>query len=135
MVKLPDVQAANARFVKRKSLVVLSAGGTSGIGETTLRQLCTVAGQEASQGAGLHIYLIARNKQTAEKLLADYKGLSPKADFTFIYAKDLSLLKDVDNASKEVTDLLRERDGPAARIDLLIMSQAIFDPWLGRKGE
>lgn len=135
MVKLSTVQAANASYIRRESLVVVSAGGTSGIGEQTLRELCTVAGKSEHKGAGLRLYLIARNQETAERLTAELRSLSPAAEFVIVHAADLALLKDVDEACREITEAERARAGAAARIDLLLMTQAIFDPWLGRKGK
>lgn len=135
MVKLNVVQAAVAEYVSKPSLVVVSAGGSSGIGETTLRQLCIAAGKDGGKGKGLFIYILGRNETTISKLISEFKSLAPNAQFTHILAKDLSLLKDVDKACSEVIKLERARVGEAARVDLLVMSQAMFDPWLGRKGD
>lgn len=125
MVKLDVVRSANVELVRSRPLVVVSAGGTSGIGECTLRELAKTAGHAGSKG--LRVYLVGRSADTAGKLSAEFSKLCPGGEFTFVLGKDLALLKDVDNACNEIIDLERKREGDEAKIDVLLMSQGKVD--------
>ena len=126
MVKLDIVRKSNAGFVQSHPLVAVFVGGTSGIGEFTLRALAKTHGR---QGKGLRAYIVGRNVAAAEKIIADCTGLCPSGQFRFVKAADLSLLKDVDRVCAEVAEL-EEKESAAssgkARIDILVMSQHYF---------
>ena len=127
---MADLRSANVALTKHP-LVAVFIGGTSGIGEYTLRSL---ASNHGSTGAGLRVYIVGRNTVAAEKIIADCRRLAPSGEFYFLQAADLSLIKDVDECCRELVDLERQKAGSAAaRIDLLVMSQGIL-LFGGRKG-
>lgn len=132
MVKLNAVQAANAALVQSRPLVVVSAGGTSGIGESTLRQLAKTAGEHG--GKGLRIYIIGRREEAVKALIADLSKSYSAGEYIYIHGKDLSLLKGIDDVAQQITELEKKKAGEEARIDLLFTSQAIFTPFTPRKG-
>lgn len=132
MVQLGVARAANLALVKTQPLVAVFIGGTTGIGEYSLRAL---ASTHADQGNGLRIYIIGRRKVAADKIISDCQVLSPQGQFTFVSADDLSLLKNVDRVCAEITyqEQKQAADGGGPRIDMLVMSQGVlhFGP---RKG-
>lgn len=131
MVRLSDVKAANADFVASLSepLVGVFVGGTSGICEYALRSLVSNAasvGKSKSRNIDLRIYIVGRNAKAADVTIADCRKLCPQANFTFVRAKDLALLKDVDRVCEEIIKLETAANGPHSkpRVDVLVMSQA-----------
>ena len=126
MVRLDIVRKSNAGLIESHPLVAVFVGGTSGIGEFTLRALAKTHGR---QGKGLRAYIVGRNAAAAEEIIANCTGLCPSGQFRFVKAGDLSLLKDVDRVCAEVTEL-EEKESAAsskkARIDILVMSQHYF---------
>ena len=65
----------------------------------------------------------------ANSIFVDCRKLCPKAQFLFVQAEDLSLLRDVDRCCKEIGRLEGQEtasEGGPARIDLLVMSQALL---------
>ena len=133
MVQLDVVRSSNSTLVKSQPLVAVFVGGTSGIGEATIRVLATT---HTDQGKGLRLYIVGRNAAAAEKTISECVRVCPKGQFRFVKAGDLALLKDVDRVCAEITRLEEEENadgGGTARVDLLVMSQAYltFDP---RKG-
>ena len=126
MVKIDLVRSCNSTLVKSHPLVAVFVGGTSGIGEYTIRAL---AATHASQGKGLRVYIVGRNAAAAEKTISDCLKKCPTGQFQFVQAKDLALLKDVDRVCAEITRLENENEnanGETPRVDLLVMSQATF---------
>ena len=126
MVRLDIVRKSNAGFIQSHPLVAVFVGGTSGIGEFTLRALAKTHGR---QGKGLRAYIVGRNTAAAEKIIADCTGVCPSGQFRFVKAGDLSILKDVDRVCAEVTELEEKEcaaSGGKARIDILVMSQHYF---------
>lgn len=126
-LSLEAVRAANAALLAKRSLVAVFPGGTSGIGEFTVRALA----RHAAKGQGARIYLVGRNQKAADTIAADYAS-HKNVQFRFVKADDLSLLKDVDRCCEEITRLETEdsKEGPA-HIDLLVMSHA--DLYFGGK--
>ena len=176
MVKLDAVRVANAAFVRSlsqsqaqsqsrsssrsqshaRTYVAVFVGGTSGIGEYTVRALvATFARNTPSRFDGnqprLRIYIVGRNEKAAERTIADCTSICPAAQFRFVKGQDLSLLRDVDRVCGEIGRMEREEvskengrgrgggDGGnedekvEAKIDLLFMSQAILN-FGGREG-
>lgn len=132
MVRLAAAREANAELVRRQAIVAVFVGGTAGIGEFGARGLARTHGDH---GKGLRVYIVGRNSQAAERIIADCRQLCPNGQFIFISAKDLALLKDVDRVCEEV--IARERDeaarkGQVAKIDFLVMTQGLLN--LSRKG-
>ena len=130
-IPLDVVRSANAALVVKQSLVAVFAGGTSGIGEYTIRAL---AGHCSKTGKGLRLYIVGRNAQAANSITSDCQKLCPNDRFQFVKADDLSLIKEVDRCCDEITKLeQKESDGPA-RVDLLVMSHADLH-FGGRRGK
>ena len=124
---LEAVRTANAAFLAKRSLVAVFPGGTSGIGEFTVRALA----QHAAKGQGARIYLVGRNQKAADAIAADYAS-HKNVQFRFVKADDLSLLKDVDRCCEEITRLeTQESEEGSPHIDLLVMSHA--DLYFGGK--
>lgn len=89
------------------------AGGTSGIGETTAREL--VRNVDAPK-----VYIIGRNQTQANRIIDEFKQISPNGQYHFI-AGDLARLREVDR----VCEKLKEKE---SRINLLVLSQGILRP-------
>ena len=122
MVQLETVRSANATLVQKQPLVAVFSGGTSGIGEYTLKALATDHGES---GKGLRIYLVGRNATAATRIFSECRETCPKGEYEFVQANDLSLIKDVDRCCDTIITMERERSGSdQARIDLLYMSHA-----------
>ena len=74
---------------------------------------------------------MGRNATAAESTRRKCLETAPTAQFHFVKADDLTLLRDVDKVCKEIKRLEEEakdvHGGGAARIDLLVMSQALLN--------
>ena len=101
MAKLPAVIAAN-ELLTSKLLVAVFIGGTSGIGEYTLRALCTSFAAHGHSGSGLRAYIVGRKLADGQKVLDECLELCPKASLSYVTMGDLSLLQDVDVACAEI---------------------------------
>lgn len=124
---LEAVRTANAALLSKRSLVAVFSGGTSGIGEFTVRALA----RHAANGQGARIYLVGRNQRAADAIAADYVS-QKNVHIRFVKADDLSLLKDVDRCCEEIKQLeAQESKGESPHIDLLVMSHA--DLYFGGK--
>jgi len=120
MVTITDVRTSNATFKESKeSLVAFFAGATSGIGLGTLKQF-------AKNAYAPKIYIVGRSKSAAAPLLDEIAKSNPQASVNFIET-EISLIKNVDKASEEITS--KEK-----KLDLLFMSPGYlsFD---GRNGK
>ena len=119
MTKLDSLRSANAALVKQP-LVAVFVGGTSGIGEYTVK---TLARNHGTTGAGLRAYIIGRNADAAAKIIADCRQLAPNGDFIFLQARDLALVEDVNKCCKDLVEREMKSGDGAARIDLLVLTQ------------
>jgi len=120
MVTITDVRTSNATFKESKeSLVALFVGATSGIGLGTLKQF-------AKNAYAPKIYIVGRSKSAAAPILDEIAKSNPQASVNFIET-EISLIKNVDKASEEITS--KEKN-----LDLLFMSPGYlsFD---GRNGK
>ncbi|CAK7206299.1 hypothetical protein SEUCBS139899_009087 [Sporothrix eucalyptigena] len=132
MVALSIIEAANtARATDSaagRPYVAVVAGGTSGIGMYAVQQLARTHGQAGKTlSRGLRLYILGR--RASDELLQSCRELCPFGQFTFVQAKDLSLMKDVDRVCEEVIAKEREaslKEGHPAKIDLLVESQGIL---------
>ncbi|TVY89750.1 Oxidoreductase [Lachnellula willkommii] len=96
MVHLEAVQASNRRIASifGPGLVAMFVGGTSGVGETTLKQF-------AKHALRPRVYLVGRSQEAASRIKAECKALNPEGEFIFI-KKDTSLLRNVDLVCDEI---------------------------------
>ncbi|OCL09270.1 NAD(P)-binding protein [Glonium stellatum] len=109
MVKLANVRLSNAAFKAcSDGFVAIFIGGTSGIGEATVKAL-------AANGEKCTVYIFGRNKTAAGAIISLCQDLSPESVFIFIQ-KDVSLLKNVDSVCEEIQN-------QEQKVDLLFMSQ------------
>ena len=89
-------------------LVCVFAGGTSGIGEATLKAF-------TAKETEFSIYIIGRNESKAAQIIQECGGSDPRRSITFLKT-DLTLLRNVDKVCAEI----QRRE---SRLDLLFMSQ------------
>ncbi|RHZ57075.1 hypothetical protein CDV55_105885 [Aspergillus turcosus] len=76
------------------NITALFVDGTSGISQSTLRQLARHADSPTA-------YIIGRNEARASPFLSELRQLSPKGRFHFIEA-DVSLVRNVDAACRQI---------------------------------
>ncbi|OJZ89461.1 hypothetical protein ASPFODRAFT_182494 [Aspergillus luchuensis CBS 106.47] len=126
MVGLDDVRATNTALVQRQPLVAVFFGGTSGIGHYTLRALATA---EANGGKGFRAYIVGRNIKAAEEIIAECRGICPKAQIRFLQTEDISLIQNVNRVCEEIIQM-EEKEQQDPRIDYLMLSQGgpIYQP-------
>jgi len=116
MVKLANIRSPNAAFKARSSgFVAVFVGGTSSIGEATVKALAT-------HGEKCTVYIVGRNKAAAEAIINLCQDSSPESTVIFVQ-KDVSLL---DLACEEI-------ESQEQRVDLLFMSQGYLT-FAGRYG-
>jgi len=96
MVSLTEVHASNARIATElpARLVGVFVGGTSGIGETTLKQFAKHVKQPRA-------YFIGRSQEAADRITEELKKLNPEGEYIFIKG-DSSLVKNVDEISAQI---------------------------------
>ncbi|KAI8630267.1 putative short-chain dehydrogenases/reductase [Xylariaceae sp. FL1651] len=98
MVALSDVIASNERIPSAlpRGLVAVFVGGTSGVGEYTVKTFATYAREP-------WVYIVGRSQEAADRILAECRQLSPGSHFEFIRA-DVSLLKNVDDVCRQIKE-------------------------------
>ncbi len=131
MVQLDVVRSCNSTLIKTQPLVAIFVGGTSGIGEHTIRALAVT---HSDKGKGLRLYIVGRNADAAKKIISDCVRVCPGGQFQFVQAGDLALLRDVDHVCAEIIRIEEHENANGARVDLLVMSQAFFNPFEPRRG-
>lgn len=96
MVSLEDVQASNSRITSTlpAGLVAIFVGGTSGIGETSLKQFVKHARKP-------RVYFIGRSQDAADRIAAECGMLNAEAELVFIKA-DTSLIRTVDEVCEGI---------------------------------
>ncbi|MCJ1416684.1 hypothetical protein MMC32_003022 [Xylographa parallela] len=96
MVSFFQIQASNALISSTfpTRLVALFVGGTSGIGEITLKKFAQHAHQPRA-------YFIGRSQDAAERIIAECKALNPGGEFIFVEA-NVSLIRVVDQVCEEI---------------------------------
>jgi NADP-dependent 3-hydroxy acid dehydrogenase YdfG len=119
MVSLPIVQSSNAQIPKTlpSGLVVVLTGGTSGIGEVTLKLLAKLL-------VSPKIYIIGRSQSAADRIIGECKELNPDGTFVFIQ-KSMELMKNV----AEVADEIKSKE---KKVNLLFHSAG--GPAFGKEG-
>lgn len=112
MVAITVVRQANDALSTRPSgLVAVFVGATRGIGAGTLK--ATVQHLQAPK-----IYVLGRSKAKCLDQLTELETLNAQASIVFMET-DVSLLKNVDSACRQIT-------AQESRIDLLYMSQGML---------
>lgn len=98
MSNLPAIRAANAAFTltRTTSPVAVFVGGTSGIGEATLRAFTTST-------ISPRIYFVGRSQPAADAIKTSLLALNPTAKLTFLPA-DLSLLSSTLSVAQTIRD-------------------------------
>ncbi len=86
----------------------ITAGATSGIGESTLKQWCR-------QATKPRVYVVGRSQDAADRILSELKTIQPETEAHFI-RKDLTLLKNVDEVCEEIK-------AKESKLNLLFMTQ------------
>lgn len=132
MVKLPAVTTAN-KALATQPIVYVGMGATSGINLFALQALVSAFAAQGQQGKGLRAYIVGRKPEDGKKIIDECLKQCPKAIMHYVVASDLSLLSEVDKASKEIEKLekLEESNGNGkARVDILIASPSpvLFQP-------
>jgi short-subunit dehydrogenase len=96
MVSLTEVSIANAKIATLlpPGLVAVFVGGTSGIGEFTLKAL-------AKRAVRPRIYIVGRSEEAAERIKKECAALNPRGEYIFI-PKDVSLIGNVDELCREI---------------------------------
>ena len=110
MAALQHAKASNERIASTfpKGLVAVFVGGTSGVGECTLKTFTRHASNP-------RVYLVGRSQEAANRIVAECQSLNPNGYFEFIKA-DISALKNVD-------DVCRQLKAKESAINLLFQSQ------------
>jgi hypothetical protein len=132
MVKLPQVIAAN-KALATQPIVYVGMGATSGINLFALQALVSAFASQGQQGKGLRAYIVGRKPEDGQKIIEECLKQCLKATLTYVLAADLSLLSEVDKASKEIERLERleeQRGNGKARVDILVASPSpvLFQP-------
>ncbi|RDW71426.1 hypothetical protein BP6252_07989 [Coleophoma cylindrospora] len=96
MVSLSAVQSSNSLIPSTlpRGLVAVFVGGTSGIGESTLKKF-------AKLSITPRIYIIGRSQEAGERIEAECRLLNPEGVYIFIQA-DVSLIRVVDELCEEI---------------------------------
>ncbi|KAI1374106.1 putative short-chain dehydrogenases/reductase [Hypoxylon crocopeplum] len=110
MVALSEVTASNERISSTlpPGLVAVFVGGTSGVGEYTVKKLAKYVPKPK-------VYIIGRSQEAADRIVDECRQLNPGGTFEFIKA-DVSLLKSVD-------DVCRQLKSKETQINILFQSQ------------
>ncbi|KAL2068063.1 hypothetical protein VTL71DRAFT_16161 [Oculimacula yallundae] len=109
MVLLSDIQASNSQIstLLPPGLVAIFVGGTSGIGEITLKKF-------AKHTLQPRIYIIGRSTSAAERIIAECRIRNPEGEYIFMRS-DVSLMKNVD----EVCNTIKAKE---KTVNLLFLS-------------
>ncbi|KAE8152197.1 hypothetical protein BDV25DRAFT_170711 [Aspergillus avenaceus] len=94
MVAIQTIRSSNANLKALNNITALFVGGTSGIGQSTLRQLARNTNKPTA-------YIVGRDHGRAKPFLSELKQLNPEGQFNFIEA-DVSLIRNVDSACQEI---------------------------------
>ncbi|KAI0536702.1 putative short-chain dehydrogenases/reductase [Xylaria digitata] len=98
MVTLSDVIASNERIPSAlpPGLVAVFVGGTSGVGEYTLKTFARYARAPT-------VIIVGRSQEAADRILNECRQLRPDGHFEFIRA-DVSLLRNVDDVCRQIKE-------------------------------
>ncbi|POS78249.1 hypothetical protein DHEL01_v203357 [Diaporthe helianthi] len=110
MVSYPEIQASNALINDAKApRVAVFVGGTSGIGQLTIKAL-------VATGASIRVYLVGRksSEERSRSFIQELRITNPKAEVIWVEG-EISLLAE----TKRVCEVIRRNE---ARVDLLFLS-------------
>jgi NAD(P)-dependent dehydrogenase (short-subunit alcohol dehydrogenase family) len=96
MVALQDVVSSNERIRSAlpKGMVAVFVGGTSGVGEYTVKAF-------AKYAAAPRVYIVGRSQDAADRIMSECEEINADGEYQFIKA-DISLLKTVDDVCREI---------------------------------
>ncbi|KAJ3045694.1 hypothetical protein HDV00_007820 [Rhizophlyctis rosea] len=96
MVAFNEVIASNDRIASAlpARLVAVFVGGTSGIGEYTVKAFVRRVSEP-------RLYLLGRSQEAADRIISECKVINPKGEYFFLKV-DASLIRSVDEVSKEI---------------------------------
>ena len=95
MVALTAVKASNVLLASSlPNLVAVFVGGTSGIGEFTLKAFAQHTRQPRA-------YFIGRSQEAGNRIKAECQKLNPTGEFIFMEA-DTSLIRNIDKVCDEI---------------------------------
>ena len=96
MTPLPQVTASNGQIASTfpDGLVAVFVGGTSGVGEYTLKAL-------AKYTPKLRVYIVGRSQESSDRIIQECLQVCPEGQFEFIQA-DISLLKSVNEVCRQI---------------------------------
>jgi NAD(P)-dependent dehydrogenase (short-subunit alcohol dehydrogenase family) len=119
MVALNEVIASNERIASTfpDGLVAVFIGGTSGVGELTVKAF-------AKYTTKPRIYIVGRSQEAASRIITESKQLNSDGTFEFIKS-DISLLQNVD-------DVCRQIKSKETAINILVQSQGTMGFKKGR---
>jgi NADP-dependent 3-hydroxy acid dehydrogenase YdfG len=114
MVALSDVITSNELIASTfpDGLVAVFVGGTSGVGEYTIKSL-------AKYAAKPRVYIVGRSQEAADRIIQECSQLNSKGTFQFIQS-DISVMKNVDEVCRQlkrketVINILFESQGSMA---------------------
>ncbi|KAL4928627.1 uncharacterized protein BDV17DRAFT_291552 [Aspergillus undulatus] len=136
MPSLQAIRASNARLntLPTPRITALFVGGTSGIGQSTLRQLAKhtnkhkpspSSSSSSRRETGLTAYIVGRNEARAKPFLFELQSISPHGKFHFIEA-DVALARNVDRVCEEI----KKKE---EKLDYVFMTPGgISNPFAGR---
>lgn len=113
MVKYTQILSSNSSFFSTKAssnLTAVFVGATSGIGLGALRAFA-----KHTSGASPTIYIVGRSQKSLDTLSNSISELNPSAKLITVQANDLTLIKDAQDAAKQIAT-------SADKVDLLIMT-------------
>lgn len=96
MIELSQIVDSNQRISATFSqgLTAVFVGGTSGVGEYTLRAL-------ASYAPSSKFYIVGRSQESADRIIRECERQSRDCSFEFIQA-DIGVLKNVDDVCRQI---------------------------------
>jgi short-subunit dehydrogenase len=96
MVSLLDVQSSNSRIASAlpPGLVSVFVGGTSGVGETSLKQFAKHTRQP-------RVHFVGRSQEAGDCIAAECKVLNSEGQYTIVKA-DTSLICTVDDICQDI---------------------------------
>ncbi|KAH8900401.1 NAD(P)-binding protein [Thozetella sp. PMI_491] len=114
MVSLSAVRTSNSLISTAlpAGLVAVFVGGTSGIGEASVKAF-------AKHARKPQVYIVGRSQDAADRILAECKTLNPEGKFAFLKA-DVSLIRTVD----EVCNNIKAKE---KTLNLLFLSCGVMD--------